>query len=1834
MKRFRLFSVILFIVFLKISPVFPQEFNLKNRSFSILGPDRDAIYSIFSPTATTTTVTSSTQAAITSNHVSAEVSKEIPMNYAPKKAGAELLGYLAEKDLFKFTKEKWIKMRRVEQGEEAPSGQAVSVSSAAKPSGVTTPPLPPGISVELPYESQLSISGRKLIGIDFKSTFYDKPLENERVNTNSFNMTQELQVRINGRVGKKIKVNVDFDDTTQDKRDISVAYNGDPDEFIQEAAFGDITMSLPSTEFVGYSRQLFGVKVHGRSKRTEEWGFFSQTKGDSEVKRFTGNTTLTRTTIADTSYIPLKYYNLYISTPGYTPAAAFLIKPGSAKVWRDDRNPFNDANTSTMTVELPGLLANTTGHFDLLVAGNDYTIDYNRGVIIFRNTLARNHIIAVDYQFLVPGGLPGTWVDGPSLSSLGQTPGNLKVIKGDETVAPIYTQELKTYYNLGNLKIVRDNGRGNFILKVLDLNNVEAPSLGYLYPQKINVDFEAGVFNFVTPDNTTNPFPADVYSLGQHHFNILAEYSYRIKFITLRPGIVPQSERVLMDGRLLKANDSYFIDYDAGILTFLRDEDINESTVIEVSYDFSPFGSAGNSTLVGLRSQLSLTNSISVGSSYIYNFAAKPQSIPDIRTTPTSLMVWEADSTMKSVKLPFLPLKLSLSGEYAMSQQNPNTFDKAIIESMEDIKQEDMASLNYQSWQYGSNPGNTPYWHIDPANSAASAITVTNENIKKTDINPTGIVATNDETQQVLDLNYQFQGVHSAVDYNQVSIIQPLSKIGIDFSQKAYLEMWVYGDNSQADLSVSYGTFNENADEDTDGILDTEDINYDGTLNAGEDIGWLFQNQDQALPAVRIGANNGRIDTADLDGNGIYNTTDFPATGGPYGPTAARPLADSAGTIHPGIDWTGWKFFRVPLNITNPDDWKSIKQVRVTLKQGTVPGALAAGLVKFAAISLTSDRWKITPVSVAGSTVAIAAVNNELTPGYVSLVSNPEYQGLYDITSSDDLSQRKEQALQFDYGYTGSTSTELSAVLPFTKSYDLSNYKTLKVWVYRKATDPGDVFFMQAGDDVNYFEYSVPLDQFPANIPSASAWQLITIDQTDVTGDSKPDLWAPHSANGAFSGATTLIKGAPSLQNISQFKVGVRAVGDTAAIIPNREIWVNDIFVTDAWKKDGHAWRVNADFELPGWMTFGGKRKSIDSNFQTFSAGVYNRDYLEDNAYVNISKLSFLPITSNMTRAVTVTPGVLQNQGNLVSLLQEGRVISYSGTGTANLSISKYPRLGGSYTRAITDTQEIQRLEDRETVLGSLDYVNPINFVPVLPTAISGSYGITNSLFKQWRQVALDKTDSQDFMGFEALKDYLDVKNYLTDEITETWNTKTPFTFWKNFNFTPTYGLTTVNQKDRTFPQELDYNKSSNQDVRADASITVFPWLQPKFSYAINSKENYNILYTTAASLSSSTTTVTAVAGPPVTKYIERNSSAQASWNLQMKDLIDQKFLNSLGFSYSFGMQDSDSYDNVDSSVAVLGLDKLWIRNSPILPLQTGTSTYYLVKSINRKDDVRLSGRYNPFETLPLAGRLTPVKTLSTNFTYSGTDEYSYITGTTRNVYTRVWPDLVFGMTQLEKLFALEKSVGNTQLNVRTQSKQVLTASVDSNQSNTFDSDLRFNLLRKYDISMNVSNASNSDFDLINNLTAAQGSSFAWGTQSGINFGVWRVTVRYDDSQTWQKDASDRLTQQLFSKTFTGTVYSNVSFPQGVRIPFTSHSLPLTNKLVFNSTVKYARLASSLNVERDNTDTYTLNADADYEVSKNFRLAFGLGYSRLLNRTNSDFNYSSISASSRLTIQF
>ncbi|MCL2485105.1 MAG: hypothetical protein FWF32_03500, partial [Endomicrobia bacterium] len=140
--------------------------------------------------------------------------------------------------------------------------------------------------------------------------------------------------------------------------------------------------------------------------------------------------------------------------------------------------------------------------------------------------------------------------------------------------------------------------------------------------------------------------------------------------------------------------------------------------------------------------------------------------------------------------------------------------------------------------------------------------------------------------------------------------------------------------------------------------------------------------------------------------------------------------------------------------------------------------------------------------------------------------------------------------------------------------------------------------------------------------------------------------------------------------------------------------------------------------------------------------------------------------------------------------------------------------------------------------------------------------------------------------------------------------------------------------------------------------------------------------------------------------------------------------------------------------------------------------------------------------------------------------------------------------------------------------------------------------------------------------------------QSGYDFGKWRFSLRYENEEEWQKNALGRYSSQVTRNSCLGQINADLTFPAGIKIPVINKVIPLRNRLIVLSNLRYVMQESEINVEMDNNTNYGISADADYEISKYFRLLLGFSWSRMLYTYNADLNYSDLTFVSRLTIQF
>lgn len=1141
------------------------------------------------------------------------------------------------------------------------------------------------LDIDLPAQSggELAVSGRKSITMKFGKVFYKESDPSKRTasagGTDGFDMSmdQKLQIKIKGKVGRKINVDINYDDNQGDlnRRNIQIKYTGDPGEVVQKVEFGDITLSLPGTEFVGYSgktgldKNLFGFMGSAKYNDLSLWFVGSQTKGRNEIKRFTGSTEFRKPTINDAAYLSRKYYRIYNSS-----ASLPLVK-GSVEIWMDDRNGDNNLSGITQPMTVAWSTQTLSGNFDLLKPGTDYVVDYSRGIVSFYKYIAKDYIIACDW----------TGADGNTFSSF-NAGGHKTVIKDDGArvgrLAPSDDHyEIKNRYSLGATNIIRDSLGEKFVIKILDNANSETAPSGVKYVDfssaAFTVDYDLGTIEF----DRERPFEdigaelgydySDVYDPSRHgeklHFAVYTEYRVKLNTYLLRPSIVKDSERISLDGKILDKDRDYMLDYYTGWITFLNTEDIKDDSAIEASYEYYPFIGGQEQTLAGTRLEYKPNRNFFAGGTILYNFSPSAGETPSIYQTSPSTLLLDVNSSLSLNPKKYFPFRVNLSGEAARSENDPNKAGKAVVENMENIKQKDSVSTFDEQWKPGA---------VQLPAKRGMLVWDEIDGISMRDLNP-GYYNSTDETS-ALAMNYS-----ALPDGGNTALVYSISDEGADYSFKKYIEGYIWGSGKDETVTIELGRFSEDAD--ADGALDREDTNGDHFMNEGEDTGVKFNIPSSSATWFVWGKDNGRLNTEDLDGDGELSTDE-------------NIIYSTAVTV----SWSGWQKFRCELPVTeaSKDAWRSVKQLCITL--GKASGGASSGEIKIAEVGVIGNKWKKPVLIRAGLEIDIdedadsfnvTAINNETDTEYAgkSLLDTSYYNEIYDSGETDI----KEQALRINYSLSPYTTAYTYAAY---SRMDMSIYKHLNFFVYGE--NSGNSFWIRVGNDKsNYYEYAFT-DDF-------TGWKPFSLSLMDADYNSIPD---------GFDSQT----GSVNINNITKIFVGVMS-GPAAA---DGELWINDFYVSGVKKETGSAQKAQGSVELPGWFRASGSYRAIDSDFKSMTFAS-NADQKLKSGDLSITRIRWMPLSGHIEKSVITTPREKVNlsaapMAQFLSTWDEGRVEKNLYSVKGGLNIKHLPQFSGDYSHSVTSNSLAGKVDTAETVHGRMTYALP-NLI-ILPKNISGDY--------------------------------------------------------------------------------------------------------------------------------------------------------------------------------------------------------------------------------------------------------------------------------------------------------------------------------------------------------------------------------------------------------------------------------------------------------------------------------------------------------------------------------
>jgi len=612
----------------------------------------------------------------------------------------------------------------------------------------------------------LKVSGYHQITLSGRSQWDDRT-ETATFRQNKFpslNMEQVSRFDINGTIGSKITVSVSQDSKTDIPlaNRLMIRYKGDEDDIIKTIEAGNTTLSLPNTQFVGYSTRikgLFGLKSTAQIGGLELTAIASQEKGSSERTTIAAGGASNKNYIRDWAYLDGKIFDLgrlsgenadFFQGDEILEIAVYKqVKSNIGDALGTDAEMYVDPyDTSFASSETEKAIVENVESIDYYVDNNDFWI-------MFNSPNAGTY-----------GSPLGVWMvvkraDGVTVDTIGnvlEIPYELKLIKAKSPSSAKKTFEYawKNVYSLGSGRLELD-GLEIRIYKGLPNterteDNLDENEAGVKYIQILKLDTLDNSGNagsdglidkhteIILPDQNLLIFPDrepfnnpdleqpvnEIYTFSRGSTQMLEASTYYLEVVSLsrsneislgKPNIIEGSERITLNGEILQKGVDYNINYDFGRVTFLSDRATDANADLAIDFEYSPFIQTQKKTLFGLRGEYEFSRNLKFGTTVLYKSDKATQRKPKIGQETSRMFVWDADLSFKikpnflttmANALPFFNTEaesnLAVSAEVAQSHPNPNVEGVAYLDDFEGSRETYSLSIFRESWNYASKP--------------------------------------------------------------------------------------------------------------------------------------------------------------------------------------------------------------------------------------------------------------------------------------------------------------------------------------------------------------------------------------------------------------------------------------------------------------------------------------------------------------------------------------------------------------------------------------------------------------------------------------------------------------------------------------------------------------------------------------------------------------------------------------------------------------------------------------------------------------------------------------------------------------------------------------------------------------------------------------------------------------------------------------------------------------------------------------------------------------------------------------------------------------------------
>ncbi|MFO7660418.1 MAG: hypothetical protein R6V77_05855 [Candidatus Cloacimonadaceae bacterium] len=714
-------------------------------------------------------------------------------------------------------------------------------------------------------------------------------------------------------------------------------------------------------------------------------------------------------------------------------------------------------------------------------------------------------------------------------------------------------------------------------------------------------------------------------------------------------GILKGSVTVKVNGTTQKENSDYIVDYDMGKITFLTAAGKDPDAKIEIDYEYRSGFAVAQKSLAGIRADWNISDNTKLGSTVIYRSEKVSEKRPKIGNENIRLLMADIDGSVTwkpgfvTRLIDAVPIintsaesRFSLSGEVALTMPNisgdSQHENEAFIDDMEGILDSYPLGLSFSTWVTGSKPWQTflPKGRINWYNPLNIRMRHVYDEATLTD-------SEKDENVTVLALKV-FPNTLQQPGIETMSYAGVMKYLGnqLDFSNKKYIELLVkvdkYGETlPNIVLHVDLGDINEDFYTDYGGlnVLNTEDVNSDGELTLAEDTGLdgipdgqpgddpndnaLFEdaNADGDYPHINGTEKNNKLDTEDLDNNGVLNQLDrylsYSVSLTNIDPAQNPYLVDY-------ITSTKYMLLRIPLDVLSAYEIvnNSTTGVLPTLKKVSYARIWAetdrTARVLIASASVVGNKWEDFFIRYANNTIIPSTLLNSYNETYLSGIADNQKNSHYTSPPNTVYKELNQPTLEQSLTLKVDNLQPNHQVLlrqRFIDYYSLLSYAKIRYWVYPENgenslyndQDSLDIIIRLGADSLNYYQVRQPLKILDYHTPDGkmqeSWWNSLEFELQDFSRiKDSLEIYEELVSNGRFFS----YKGMPTLSNVRELVVGVLR-NSTSNTPYSGTVYFNDIRVSEPFEDMGWAGRVTLNSVFADFSTLDIEFEQKSENF-------------------------------------------------------------------------------------------------------------------------------------------------------------------------------------------------------------------------------------------------------------------------------------------------------------------------------------------------------------------------------------------------------------------------------------------------------------------------------------------------------------------------------------------------------------------------------------------------------------------------------------------------------------